>query len=134
MKRGQTLSYDAIGATVIFMLAVGLLINNWMAEDSNRYQYEMMEMAQRGIDKVVEQIKIDEYRLDTNKLANCKIDFSKAGITTSYRLTIIDESGEKYRCEKGTIDENKRGIAERVYMIEENSKEIPVTVRLEISN
>ncbi len=130
MKRGQTLSYDGIGAAVIFMVAIGLLATNWVITSAPE-NMDLIKMSQKSLERIIDdQLLINGYQLDENKIKNCDIKFSSAGIVTSYNLSIIDGDKVIYTCANigNDVDQNDKGIAERIYYMEDK----PVKIRLEI--
>ena len=127
MRRGQTLSYDAIGAAGIFLVAVGLLLTNWSyISERNTYNRSLIIEAQRGLEKLENQILVDGYQLNWQIVKDCKIDPAKAGIVDSYYLAIQDASGTVHECGTKPGQDKARGIADRIYLAGDK----PVRVRL----
>ena len=135
-KRGQVLSYDAIGGVVIFMIAVGILVVYWSSLNSSFDDNDALLVleANTALDNLMSPrilLESDNYHINISKMNKCDFSKDEAGIYHNYTLNVIDSKNQNIKtCETKPKPTQpvKSAIAERLAYY---NKE-PVKVVLEI--
>ncbi len=107
-KRGQVLSYDAIGGVVIFLIAVSILVTYWSSLSASFSDDDavMVLEANTALDNLMSSrmlLEPDNYHVNVTKFKNCysgvdptkptPIDKEQAGIFHDYFVQVIKEDG-----------------------------------------
>ncbi len=98
-KRGQVLSYDALGGAIIFLIAMGILLTYWSALSSSAgtEDADLVAEANRALDNLMlpgELLDEDGYSVNEQKFAQgCNIDIDKVGLIHNYFISISDKDG-----------------------------------------
>lgn len=147
--RGQVLSYDALGAVVIFIIAVGILVTYWSSlsasfDDSDPL---LVLQANTALDNLMNKkalLEPDGYHINVTKFRKCEFNSQEAGIYSEYYLQVIDGEGNAKEVSDaagglasgcGVEPKNARKIAtaERLaYYNETGSRDVPVRVILKV--
>jgi len=131
MKRGQILTYDAIGGVVIFLIAVGILLTYW-SSSSAHYTRDSTLITQANL--VLDNFLASDFfessylymkHYDKNDFCDqLKTNSSKIGLYNYYNLTIYDKNDNVlYNCEDWNNELNDVVVAQRIiYVNDETAK------------
>ncbi|MEM3364301.1 MAG: hypothetical protein QXS93_02205 [Candidatus Micrarchaeia archaeon] len=142
-KRGQVLSYDAIGGIVIFLVAVGILVTYWSSLSASFSDADaiMVLESNTALDNLMttDMLMENSYILNTTKFESCSFSPQEAGIFHEYYLQVIDSSGRPLKtkdnkdgCGIAPGHDKKVAVSERLAYISQGGKEYPIKVVLKV--
>lgn len=136
MKRGQILTYDAIGGVVIFLIAVGILLTYWSSSSAS-YTRDSVLITQSNLvldnflasDFFESHLHMKQYAIDNDDF--CELiegNESKIGLYNYYNLTIYDKDNEqKYSCAKWT-ELSDVVVAQRIIFVEDETARVVLKI------
>lgn len=100
-KRGQVLSYDALGGAIIFIIAMGILFTYWSAlsSSSGNEDADLVLEANQALDNLMRPgalLNDDGYSLNEQRFGEgreCNIDADEVGLVHEYYISVIDADG-----------------------------------------
>ncbi|MCX8200360.1 MAG: hypothetical protein N3G76_02730 [Candidatus Micrarchaeota archaeon] len=142
-RRGQVLSYDAIGGIVIFLVAVGILVTYWSSLSASFSDADavMVIESNTALDNLMSQDILMEnaYVLNKTKFVKCSFNPQEAGIFHEYYLQVIGADGKPIKAAGGKdgcgtmpASPSKIAVSERLAYISDGNTEYPVKVVLKV--
>lgn len=135
MKRGQILTYDAIGGVVIFLIAVGILLTYWSSSTAS-YTRDSVLVTQANL--VLDNFLMSEFfesHLHMNEYGDeefCDLleeNESKIGLYNYYNLTIYDKDNNvKYSCADWNDDLSDIVVAQRIIFVEDDTAKLVLRI------
>lgn len=135
MKRGQVLTYDAIGGVVIFLIAVGILLTYWSSSTAS-YTRDSVLVTQANL--VLDNFLASDFfesHLHMNEYGDeefCDLiegNESKIGLYNYYNLTIYDKNNEqKYSCADWNDDLSDVVVAQRIIFVEDETARVVLRI------
>jgi hypothetical protein len=137
-KRGQILTYDAIGGVVIFMIAVGILLTYWSSSTAS-YTRDSVLVTQSNV--VLDNFLASDFfdsHLHMKEYGNefcglLKGNESKLGLYNYYNLTIYDKENTQIHSCAEWEELSDVVVAQRIIFIEENDEKETAKVVLRIT-
>lgn len=138
MKRGQILTYDAIGGVVIFMIAVGILLTYWSSSTAS-YTRDSILVTQSNVvldnflasDFFESHLHMNNDIIDIDNDDFCELlegNESKLGLYNYYNLTIYDNAGiQKYSCAEWE-ELSDVVVAQRIIFVEDETAKVVLRI------
>jgi len=137
-KRGQILTYDAIGGVVIFLIAVGILLTYWSSSTAS-YTRDSVLITQSNV--VLDNFLASDFfeshlhmNNDITYIDNddfCELlegNESKIGLYNYYNLTIYENDGtQKFSCQKWA-DLSDVVVAQRVIFVDDETAKVVLKI------
>ena len=136
MKRGQILTYDAIGGVVIFLIAVGILLTYWSSSTAS-YTRDSVLVTQANLvldnflmsDFFESHLHMNEYVNEDDFCDLIKGNESKIGLYNYYNLTIYDKDNEQiYSCADWNDDLSDIVVAQRIIFVEDETAKVVLKI------
>ena len=135
MKRGQILTYDAIGGVVIFLIAVGILLTYWSSSTAS-YTRDSVLVTQANL--VLDNFLMSDFfeshlhMNDVNEEDFCDLikgNESKIGLYNYYNLTIYNkENNVKYSCADWNDDLSDIVVAQRIIFVDDETAKVVLKI------
>ena len=135
MKRGQILTYDAIGGVVIFLIAVGILLTYWSSSTAS-YTRDSVLVTQANL--VLDNFLMSDFfeshlhMNDVNEEDFCDLikgNESKIGLYNYYNLTIYDKDNEQiYSCADWNDDLSDVVVAQRIIFVKDETAKLVLKI------
>jgi hypothetical protein len=133
-KRGQILTYDAIGGVVIFLIAVGILLTYWSSSTAS-YTRDSVLITQSNV--VLDNfLASDFFESHLHMKSIDKDDFcelldgneSKIGLYNYYNLTIYDKDNEQiFSCQKWA-ELSDVVVAQRIIFVDDETAKVVLKI------
>ncbi len=136
MKRGQILTYDAIGGVVIFLIAVGILLTYWSSSTAS-YTRDSVLVTQANLvldnflmsEFFESHLHMNEYDDEEDFCDLIKGNESKIGLYNYYNLTIYDKDNEQiYSCADWNDDLSDIVVAQRIIFVEDETAKVVLKI------
>jgi hypothetical protein len=136
MKRGQILTYDAIGGVVIFLIAVGILLTYWSSSTAS-YTRDSVLVTQANLvldnflmsDFFESHLHMKEYVNEDDFCDLIKGNESKIGLYNYYNLTIYNkENNVKYSCADWNDDLSDIVVAQRIIFVDDETAKVVLKI------
>ncbi len=135
MKRGQILTYDAIGGVVIFMIAVGILLTYWSTSTAS-YTRDSILVTQSNVifDNFLGSDFFESHlhlkQIDDDKFCDLiEGNKSQLGLYNYYNLTIYDkDENQIYSCADWNEELSDVVVAQRIIFVEDETAKMVLRI------
>jgi len=133
-KRGQILTYDAIGGVVIFLIAVGILLTYWSSSTAS-YTRDSVLITQSNV--VLDNFLASDFfeshlhmkSIDKDVCELLDGNESKIGLYNYYNLTIYDkDNNQKYSCADWNDDLSDVVVAQRIIFVDDKTSKVVLKI------
>ena len=131
MKRGQILTYDAIGGVVIFLIAVGILLTYWSSSTAS-YTRDSTLITQAEIvldnflssDFFESHLRLSKYENNENFCTLLNGNRTALGLYNYYNLTVYDNNGVQLLSCADWKELNDVVVSQRIIFYEDETSKV----------